>query len=298
VSFNLTADQSLDVLAALDPSATDAINLGGNALRQEIYGNAGDNILNGLGGDDLLAGGGGNDTYYISSGTETIVEGAGGGHDVVYTPMSYALAAGAQIEAISTTSIVDTTAINLAGNEFAQEIYGNNGANILQGRGGADLLAGYGGDDTYYVVDGGERIVENVGGGGSDTVYASVNYALTAGSEVEALSAVDPSATAAINLTGNELGQGLYGNAGANILNGLDGNDYLLGGAGADSFQFTTTLGAGNVDRIGDFVSGTDKIVLDDAVFSGLGLGSLPASVFHVGASATDEDQRIVYDDA
>ncbi len=52
----------------------------------------------------------------------------------------------------------------------------------------------------------------------------------------------------------------------------------------------------GNADIVAGFVSGTDKFVLDDAIFDGLGLGALPASVFHVGPAATDEDQRIIYD--
>jgi Ca2+-binding RTX toxin-like protein len=57
-------------------------------------------------------------------------------------------------------------------------------------------------------------------------------------------------------------------------------------------------LGAGNVDTIADFAHGSDKIVLDHAVFDQLGLGSLPPSVFGLGAVAADEDQRIIYDQA
>jgi len=76
------------------------------------------------------------------------------------------------------------------------------------------------------------------------------------------------------------------------------GADNLQGRGGADTFAFTTALGGGNVDTIGDFLSGTDRIRLDHAIFNGLGVGGLPPSVFHIGTAATDEDQRIIYDSA
>ena len=90
----------------------------------------------------------------------------------------------------------------------------------------------------------------------------------------------------------------LVGNAGANLLNGGLGADTLLGLGGADTFAFTTALGGGNVDALNDFVHGTDKIALDDAIFDQLVPGALNPSLFHVGATATDEDQRILYDQA
>jgi Ca2+-binding RTX toxin-like protein len=45
-------------------------------------------------------------------------------------------------------------------------------------------------------------------------------------------------------------------------------------------------------------VSGTDKIALDDAIFSQLSSGALGAGAFHVGAAATGANQRIIYDDS
>ena len=47
-----------------------------------------------------------------------------------------------------------------------------------------------------------------------------------------------------------------------------------------------------------DFAAGTDKIALDDAVFTGLGLGALTASAFVTGTAAGDADDRIIYDSA
>jgi Ca2+-binding RTX toxin-like protein len=58
--------------------------------------------------------------------------------------------------------------------------------------------------------------------------------------------------TAALNGTGNALGNRFYGNDGANVLTGLGGDDLLNGGLGAD----TMVGGVGNdsyyVDQLGD----------------------------------------------
>jgi Ca2+-binding RTX toxin-like protein len=82
------------------------------------------------------------------------------------------------------------------------------------------------------------------------------------------------------------------------MLNGGAGSDSLRGNGGADTFAFTDALVAGNIDHILDFASGTDKIALDDAVFTGLGLGALPAGAFVAGTTAQDANDRILYDQA
>ena len=72
-------------------------------------------------------------------------------------------------------------------------------------------------------------------GGGTDTVYASVNYALQAGQEVESLRA-NAGATG-LTLTGNEFNNTLVGGSGNDTLNGGGGNDTLNGLAGADDMS-------------------------------------------------------------
>ena len=74
--------------------------------------------------------------------------------------------------------------------------------------------------------------------------------------------------------------------------------DKLTGGAGADRFHFTSELGVGNVDRVMDFVSQSDIIGLDDAIFGGMALGRLSASAFVAGTKALDADDRIIYNAA
>jgi Ca2+-binding RTX toxin-like protein len=116
-------------------------------------------------------------------------------------------------------------------------------------------------------------------------VFASVSYTLGAGVQVEKLTTSSNTATTAIDLTGNELANYLAGNAGANVLDGKGGADTLLGLAGADLFAFTTALGGGNVDTIGDFSVADDTIQLENAVFTGLAAGALAAGAFNTGAA-------------
>ncbi|MCA3284340.1 MAG: hypothetical protein ING16_15875, partial [Roseomonas sp.] len=109
----------------------------------------------------------------------------------------------------------------------------------------------------------------------------------------------------AFSITGNSLANALAGAGQADTLNGGGGTDTLAGGLGADSlfggtgrdqFVFNSALDAANVDRISDYSTTDDTIVLDDAVFTALGSpGTLAAGAFKAGAAATDADDRIIY---
>jgi len=91
-------------------------------------------------------------TYTVNSASTLVLEGAGGaGQDVVKASVSYALAAGSEIEVLRTTNDKGKTAINLTGNDFDQAIVGNAGANVLDGKGGADQLWGGTGNDRFVL---------------------------------------------------------------------------------------------------------------------------------------------------
>jgi Ca2+-binding RTX toxin-like protein len=86
----------------------------------------------------------------------------------------------------------------------------------------------------------------------------------------------------------------LLGGAGNDVLAGGKGFDILTGGIGADTFRFG---GDTKTDHITDFLSGADRIELDNLVFKALLTeGQLSADQFAQGASATTVTQRIVYD--
>lgn len=151
-----------------------------------------------------------------------------------------------------------------AGNDT---MYGGAGNDQINSLSGVDTVYGGTGDDSIRVANAATQVLETAGEG-FDTVSASVNYTLTAGSEIEQLQTDDALATTAIALTGNELANTIIGNAGANMLDGGDGNDWLMSGDGAD----TLFGGSGNDSVWGgagdDTLDGGDG---DDTLFGGDG---------------------------
>ena len=281
----------------------------GNALRNTLIGGAGDDVLNGGTGADRLEGGTGDDTFYIDNAGDVVVENLGEGVDIVYASINYTLA-----DNVENLILSGTAALQGSGNALANSITGNALANTLNGGAGNDVLLGLGGadkldggqgadrmeggtgNDTYVVDDAGDVVLELAGQGTLDTVQASINYSLS--NEVERLVLTGSADLAG---TGNALANSLTGNSGANRLDGGAGADILTGGDGADLFVFSTTLGAGNVDSVTDFVLGSDHIQLATTVFGGLGPANQPlsASLFASGAgmvAAADAATRIVFD--
>lgn len=91
----------------------------------------------------------------------------------------------------------------------------------------------------------------------------------------------------------------LIGRKGNDALSGLDGNDLIDGGAGKDKLKggagmdtFAFTAGQKDTpDKIVDFVSADDTILLSAKVFKGLDLGLLTEAVFrNKGETAADTD--------
>lgn len=303
-------------------------NLTGSPQNDTLWGDAGANVIKGMdghdtlkghAGNDVLDGGNGNDSlegssYFGGGGTDTLIGGLGDDHyvfawengagsaviekanegnDTVYTAFDYVL--GPNLEKLVIYEV--NRDINGTGNGLANTISGNSLRNILDGAGGADNLVGYKGDDTYIVDNAGDQVIDGIGEGANDRVFAHVSYALAAGDQIEELRTTDQSGTGAINLTGNEFYNVVHGNEGANTLNGGHGDDTLVGHGGADKFLFDTALNAANnVDRIIGFVVNVDRVFLDDDIF--LGIGTMAPVRFHIGTAATTVAHRIIYAEA
>ena len=303
-TFALAADDDIEILRTVDDAGMTAIDLMGNALAQEITGNAGANILHdgGAGASDTMEGLGGNDTYRVYNSGDIIVEGAAEGMaDKVASAVDFALGKGVYVEIMTTNGSAGVSSIDLTGNALVQEIYGNAGANVLHdgGAGASDTLKGLEGNDTYRIYNSGDTIVETASQGAVDKVMAAVDYTLGKGVYIEQLYTNGSAGVSAINLTGNEIGQEIMGNAGSNRIDGKGGIDTLNGSSGQDTFVFSSTLGAANVDTLGDFSVAADTIELDQVIYAKLAVtGPLLSGYFRANATGTAQDanDHIVYE--
>ncbi|MCX7300076.1 MAG: calcium-binding protein [Rhodobacterales bacterium] len=245
-----------------------------------------------------VAGGDGNDTYIVSSGSVLLVEdglGTSGTADLVQSTVTFTL--GANIE---TLELIGSDDINGAGNTGANTLLGNASDNRLSGRAGDDTLDGGDGNDILrggagndrFITDGDDTLIESADSG-TDTVQSAQSFTL--GTNFENLTL---SGAANASGTGNAAANTITGNAGNNTLNGLTGNDTLDGSAGADSFVFSTALGSTNIDSINNFSAADDTFRLDDAVFTGLAVGTLAGSAFasNTTGNAGDATDRIIYE--
>jgi Ca2+-binding RTX toxin-like protein len=179
----------------------------------------------------------------------------------------------------------------------ADTLKGEAGDDRLDGGPGADALRGGPGNDLY-IIDASDTIDESVGGSsGSDTIQAAFTFSLTGNPKIKGLvENLTLTGNALIDGTGNELANTIRGNAAANMLNGLLGNDTLFGGLGLDGFRFTTALDKKtNVDHIGDFSTTDDTIFLDNAIFTKLKEGVLKAKNFERGKKPGDKNDFIAY---
>jgi Ca2+-binding RTX toxin-like protein len=266
-------------------------NLKGSAFGDALRGSASANTLNGGPGVDTLAGGAGDDIYYVDDALDDVVEsatdappdpyyadarqamsdvgdpdpsaGTGGGIDTVISQVSYTLRSN-----VENLTLAGTGNLSGTGNELDNVLSGNGGANRLLALDGKDILDGGAGNDTLE------------SGTGNDTAGGGTGDDLLRGD------------------AGNDT---LLGGGGNDALQGGAGSDRLSGEAGSDRFLFDAPLSASsNVDVITDFVSGTDKLVLDDDVFAALTAGvaiGVTQLLARPGATqATSEFHRLVYD--
>lgn len=245
VNFSLAALSQVEHLilagAALNGTGNNGANtLTGNALANRLAGNGGNDVLNGGAGADMMIGGDGDDTYFVDDLGDSVVEQAATGADLVYSAISFDLAAkGANV---SHLTLLGNASLDARGNELDNALTGNAGANTLEGRGGNDVLDGGGGadlmlgglgDDVYFVDDLGDQVSE-AAGQGDDTVYTQLDFDLAASaSEVENLVLQG----AALMAIGNALDNHIQGNQFDNFIDGGVGADTLDGGGGDDLYQ-------------------------------------------------------------
>jgi Ca2+-binding RTX toxin-like protein len=104
--------------------------------------------------------------------------------------------------------------------------------------------------------------------------------------------------TAARGLLGSDGADTLSGGMANDVIAGGPGNDVLTGGAGADTFAFTAPPASGNLDRVTDFTSGTDKLAFARSSFGALPVGELSPAAFVQAAAALTSDQHVIFNQA
>lgn len=240
--------------------------LDGGIGANQLLGGLGDDRLIANSSSDYLSGGAGNDTYDVLRGVPRIIEASGGGIDTVRLRGSLN---GLWVN-VENAVLVARGNFTLAGNSSDNKLWGNADANILAGRAGhdqlfgglgADYLAGEIGND---LLDGGQGKDRLNGGLGNDT------------------------------LLGQDGADYLIGDAGNDRLSGGAGRDLLSGGAGADTFVFDTRANLLNLDRISDFRSVDDTLMMARSIYGGAA-GTISAASFTLGAAATTSAHRFVY---
>ncbi len=217
-------------------------------------GAAGNDTLNGGAGTDTLVGGAGNDNYTVDNVGDVITELLNEGTDSVTSTVTYTLSSHVENLTLTGAGVINGT--------------GNDLANVLTGNSAANVLTGGAGNDTY-IVGAGDTTVE-AAGGGTDTVQTQITWSLAA--EVENLVLTG---TAAIDGTGNGLGNVLVGNAANNVLTGNAGNDTIDGAAGAD----TLVGGTGNDKYVMSRGYGANVVQENDATVGNTDLMQFMAGV-------------------
>jgi Ca2+-binding RTX toxin-like protein len=331
---NVPALSATDI--AVENGVAPGQTINGTAGNDSLVGTAGDDTLNGLAGNDTLRGlagndlldggtgvdsldgGLGNDTYIVTAG-DVLVD--AGGVDGVITDTNWTL--GADFENLSMTG---TAGLSATGNSSNNALIGNSGNNYFNARAGNDTIQAGAGNDwidmsAFGTASYGDDIID--GGAGFDTV----NFAISAGQQsaitVQLFNqgeitgggqggAGSAHLTSVERVIATSFGDWLFGSFGSDTFDGREGNDTiwgssgndtLTGGAGQDRFNFAEAPDATTVDLVTDFVSGTDKIGIDNevTVFNAIGPdGDFTAgdARFAAGAGFTsghDASDRIVY---
>jgi Ca2+-binding RTX toxin-like protein len=279
----------------------------GDGVANLLLGDGGDDFLSGGEGNDTLdgqsdadqmVGGNGNDTFVVQEKGDTVSELFTLGTDTVRSSIDFNLNNTTIVQGnVENLTLTGTQDINGTGNVLNNLLIGNSGDNRLNGLTGADTMRGGAGDDTYFVDQAGDVVDEAVAGsGGIDLIRSAGTFSLSGANVRGSIENLDLLEGGNFNGAGNGLNNVIDGNTGINDLMGLGGNDVLTGFRGADTFVFSAALNAAtNVDTITDFNVVDDTIRLENAFMTALSTGQLSADAFHIGASAADASDRIVY---
>ncbi len=309
------ASAVLDLAGELTSGGVRGINLTATAADETITTADGNDTLILGGGADTANTAGGNDTITDTEGATLTID-AGLGNDAiiinhaVFTSGSIAGNDGSDalsaegvnlslltlsgLEVLNVGTGLQATASQLQ--KFAVIRFGGGLAAInsvhldLVGQGRPSVL-----DLSDQLLAGGRRAVALIG--------TQDNEALTTGTRDDSIDGgagrdrINAGAGNDVLLGGAGV-DSLFGQQGNDTLGGGDDADQLTGGAGADSFWLQNTAPAGP-DTIADFLSGTDRILIDRTDFGNFDFGGSVsvANWFRIttNGQAKDLDDRFIY---
>jgi Ca2+-binding RTX toxin-like protein len=290
-----------------------------NIERLNITGTQSDDLIVGNNGNDTLSGGiSGNDTIDGGKGDDLLVYNFSSTEGITWT-FDATTNTGLITNGTSRVSYknIERLEVTLTGTQSDDLIVGSNGNDTIIGNitytvgfrdleevaiiAGNDTIDGGAGEDLLIVNDSGN----SEGKGIISNFNASTNTGLITATSTgrisyKSIERLDITGTQYDDLiagsNGNDTLNGGFGN---DILTGGKGNDSLIGGAGTDTFAFNS-FNEG-IDTIYDFNATTtnELIQVSAAGFSGgLSLGILSANQFTLGASATTNQERFIYNTA
>ncbi len=205
---------------APDGSAPAGTTLIGTEMNDYLDGSTGDDHIEGRGhldsiaagpGDDVVSGGADGDMLWGQSGDDWIDGGTG--DDLLEGGFGN-----------------DTLLGGDGDDDVRDDLADERGSDFLDGGVGADIMTGHGGDDVYMVDDAGDQVRDWSIGGGEDEVRTGLaDYTLPENVErVTGLGEVDQA------LIGNAMTNFLNGGAGADRMEGGDGDDFYVVDVSAD----------------------------------------------------------------
>lgn len=216
----------------------------------ELIGGAADETFVGFAGNDIINGGGGRNTltyqldHDFGQGLLNNVKWGNGSTGLMGVTVNLATGIAldgfggtdtvSNIKVVHGTRYIDNMTASAEGSELFtyagnDTLIGGAGADILDGGIGADSMRGGGGDDIIYVDHASDWVFENLNEG-TDTVYSTVNWTMSANVENLFLTG------AARNGVGNGIANTITGNEWHNLLDGGEGADILIGGLGNDTY--------------------------------------------------------------
>jgi len=255
-----------DVISPLAPLPYRSTN-----LADQIFGNAGDDVIDGGAGNDTIDGGAGNDRIFGGDGDDTLTGGAGVdiiyggfGNDIITSDgdggsyygeqgndlMKSGLG-GEYIDGGTGVDTIDHRAFNgdytfdmtagttswtaLNGERFLnfENVIMGNGADSVVGTSGANSINGGGGNDQLDGADGNDILL---GGDGDDTLVGGTGQDFLYGG------------LGNDTITSDGDGGGYYGEAGNDLMRSGLGNETMDGGAGVDTIDHRAFNGNYTVD--------------------------------------------------